>query len=185
MAKPEQKNYRTQKTLTPIFFPKTQDITAEACGISKRSIQRICSEARKSGDVPEAGHSFTSPRKSYKRAKLVTELDDFDCDAVRRTIYEFYDKGEYPTSRSIFNSIKSKTNYSGSVRSILRILKSLKFSYKKCSDGRIFLMERNDIVSLRCKFPRQICTMRKNRDPRPIVYLDETWVNQYHSGSVA
>jgi len=27
--------------------------------------------------------------------------------------------------------------------------------------------------------------MRKNKDPRPIVYLDETWVNQNHSQSIA
>jgi transposase len=42
-------------------------------------------------------------------------------------------------------------------------------------------MERNDIVALRCKFLRTMCTLRKNNDPRPVVYLDETWVNQYHS----
>ena len=167
------------------FFKKTQEITAEACGISKRSIQRICSEVRKSDELPEAGPSFTSPRKSYKRAKNVTELDDFDSDVVRRAIYEFYDKGEYPTSQLIFNSIKSKLNYSGSLRSVITILKNLKFSYKKCTNGRKFLMERNDIVSLRCKFLRQICTIRNNKDPRPIVYLDETWVNQNHSRSVA
>ncbi|XP_060881585.1 uncharacterized protein LOC132953053 [Metopolophium dirhodum] len=46
-------------------------------------------------------------------------------------------------------------------------------------------MERNDIVSLRCKFLREICTLRKNNDLRQIVYLDETWVNQNHSLSVA
>ncbi|XP_025203228.1 uncharacterized protein LOC112600257 [Melanaphis sacchari] len=36
-----------------------------------------------------------------------------------------------------------------------------------------------------CKFLREICTMRKNKDFCPIVYLDETWVNQNHSRSVA
>lgn len=64
-----------------------------------------------------------------------------------------------------------------------RLLIKLKFSYKKSNDGRKFLMERNDIVALRCKFLRTMCTLRKNNDPRPVVYLDETWVNQNHSRS--
>lgn len=167
------------------IFKKTQDVTADACGISKRSIQRICSEVKKTDELPEEGPSFSSPRKCYKRPKLVSELDDFDSEVVRRTVYEFYDRGEYPTSQLIFNAVKSKINYSGKITSIQRLLKNLKFSYKKCSDGRKFLMERNDIVALRCKFLREICTMRKNKDSRPIVYLDETWVNQNHSRSVA
>ncbi|KAF0731469.1 DDE 3 domain-containing protein [Aphis craccivora] len=141
------------------IFKKTQDVTADACGISKRSIQRICSEVKKTDALPEEGPSFSSPRKCYKRPKLVSELDDFDSEMVRRTVHEFYDRCE--------------------------LLKNLKFSYEKCSDGRKFLMERNDIVALRCKFLREICTMRKNKDSRPIVYLDEIWVNQNHSRSVA
>jgi len=62
-----------------------------------------------------------------------------------------------------------------------RLLKELKCSYKKCNDERKFRMERNDIVALRCKFLRTICTLRKNNDRSPVVYLDETWVNQNHS----
>lgn len=179
------KKLSESKELDADFFQKTQDITAEACGISKRSIQRICSEVKKIDELPETGPSFSSPRKSYKRAKYVSELDDFDSDVVRRTVHEFYDRGEYPTSQLILNAIKSKINYSGSLSSIKRLLRNLKFSYKKCSDGRKFLMERNDIVALRCKFLRQMCTMRQNKDSRPIVYLDETWVNQNHSRSIA
>uniref|UniRef100_A0A2S2PM81 Tc1-like transposase DDE domain-containing protein n=1 Tax=Schizaphis graminum TaxID=13262 RepID=A0A2S2PM81_SCHGA len=45
----------------------------------------------------------------------------------------------------------------------------------------MFLMERNDIVAHRCKFLRQICTLQENKDDRPVVYLDETWINQNHS----
>lgn len=39
-----------------------------------------------------------SPRKLYKRQKKCSEMDDFDADAVRRTVHSFYDKGEYPTA---------------------------------------------------------------------------------------
>lgn len=44
-------------------------------------------------------------------------------------------------------------------------------------------MEQNDIVALRNSFLRKICTLRANGDPRPVVYLDETWVNEKHSRS--
>lgn len=41
-------------------------------------------------------------------------------------------------------------------------------------------MERNDIVAMRVRFLRQMVNLRKNNDVRPVVYLDETWVNQNH-----
>ncbi|XP_050063318.1 uncharacterized protein LOC126552652 [Aphis gossypii] len=112
------------------------------------------------------------------------ELDDFDKDIVRRFIYDFYDRGEYPTAFSILNTYREKNNYTGSVRSMRRVLKNLNFSFKKCNDGRKFLMERLDIVALRCTFLRKTCTLRKNNDRRPVVYVDETWVNQNHSRSI-
>ena len=42
-------------------------------------------------------------------------------------------------------------------------------------------MERNDIVAMRVKFLRTIVNLRQNNDTRPVVYLDETWVNQNHT----
>jgi len=61
------------------------------------------------------------------------------------------------------------------------LLKNLDFKYKKCNDGRKFLMERNDIVASRVKFLRKMNAFRRNNDSRPVVYLDETWVNQNHT----
>lgn len=177
------KQLSEKSDLTADFFKSAQVITAQACGISHRTVKRICAEARKSDDpeTPDASPTFISPRKGYKRAKTVSELDDFDSDIVRRTVYEFYDRGEYPTAQLILNAVRKKTNYTGCVRSMQRLLKNLKFSYKKCNDGRLFLMERNDIVALRCKFLRQMSMLREKKDDRPVVYLDETWVNQNHS----
>lgn len=45
------------------------------------------------------------------------------------------------------------------------------------------LMERNDIVVLRCKFLRKICTLWQNKNIWPVIYLDETWINQNYSRS--
>ncbi|KAE9526271.1 hypothetical protein AGLY_013902 [Aphis glycines] len=110
------------------------------------------------------------PKDGFSSYKGDFKLDDFDSDVVRRTVHEFYDRSEYPTSELILNAVKSKINYSGSLSTIQRLLRNLKFSCKKCSDGRKFLMERNDIVALRYT--------------RSIVYLEETWVNQNHSRSI-
>jgi len=66
-----------------------------------------------------------------------------------------------------------------------RILKSLKFKYKKSNDGKRFLLEKNDIVAMRVRFLRQMVNhtfnLRQNNDDRPVVYLDETRVNQNHT----
>lgn len=134
-----------------------------------------------SNEVPVQDPSFKSPRKTYKRAKLLTELDDFDSDIVRRTVHEFYDRGEYPTALTILTEVRKKCAWD--VWSMRSLLKNLKFSFKKCNDGRKFLMERNDIVALRCTFLRKICTLREQKDTRPVVYLDETWINQNHNRS--
>ncbi|KAE9522747.1 hypothetical protein AGLY_016856 [Aphis glycines] len=150
------------------YFKQTQKITADACGVSYTTVRRVCTEGYFTGDVsdsPQTGQSFNSPRKTYKRRKYATELDDFDSDVIRRTVHEFYEKGEYPISKLILNSVQQKFDYKGSLASMKRL----------CNDGRRFLMERNDIVALRCKFLRTMCTLRKNNDSRPVIYLDETW----------
>lgn len=168
------------------YFRHTQQITVDACGVSLSTVKRITSEGVKSmvNPKPEDGPSnisFTSPRKQYKRAKYATGIDDFDSDIVRRTIHEFYDNREYPTTIKLLSKYQEKTEYKGSKTSMWQILKSLHFKYKKCNDGRKFLMERNDIVAMRVKFLRTMCNLRQNKDTRPVVYLDETWINQNHT----
>jgi len=144
-------------------------------------VKWITSEGAKS-TTTEPVASFTSPRKSYKRVKYATDFDDFDADIVRRTVHEFYNQGQFPTSQKVLTAYKEKVNnYKGSKISMWRIYKSLHFKYKKCNDGRRFLMERNDIVAMRVKFLRKMHDLRQNNDTRPVVYLDEMWVNQNHS----
>ncbi|KAL4123310.1 hypothetical protein QTP88_015508 [Uroleucon formosanum] len=173
-----------KKDLDSDFFKSAQKIAAQACGISYITVRRICTEAKKSSVDSDEEVQFQSPRKLYKRAKKCSELDDFDADVVRRIIHEFYQRNEYPTAFSILSEIKKKLpHYEGCVRSVRNLLKNLKFTFKKCNNGRKMLMERNDIVALRCKFLRTMCTLRQNEDTRPVVYLDETWVNQNHSRS--
>jgi len=175
------KDLSKQDEIIPSMFAQSLKVTAEACGLSERTVRRICKEGKDSLNSDQQVASFKSPRKTYKRAKPLTELDDFDADIVRRVVHEFYDRGEYPTALTTLTEVKKKCNWEGSVWSMRSLLKNLKFSFKKCNDGRKFLMERNDIVALRCTFLRKMCTLREQNDTRPVVYLDETWINQNHS----
>jgi len=57
-------------------------------------------------ETPGADLTFVSTRKGYKRAKTVSGMDDFDSNVMRRTVNEFYDRGEYPTAQLMFNVVK-------------------------------------------------------------------------------
>jgi len=61
------------------FFLQSQQKTSEACGIHIKSVKRITAEVSKALLNTESGEpSFTSPRKTFKRLKYATGIDDFD-----------------------------------------------------------------------------------------------------------
>lgn len=72
-----------------IFFRKTLEVTAEACGVSVASVKRICSEGKKLAEDDGPSASFKSPIKTYIQLKYATDLDDFDNEVLRRTIHSF------------------------------------------------------------------------------------------------
>ncbi|GBN54825.1 hypothetical protein AVEN_133114-1 [Araneus ventricosus] len=124
---------------------------------------------------------FESPKKKNPRTKPIANLDDFDKSVVRQTVQEFYDRGEYTTVAKIRVCLIEKIKLSGCAKSLCVILKKLGFSYKNCNDGRKFLMKRNDIIVSRMRFSRKMHNVRNDSLSRPVIYLDETWVNANHS----
>jgi hypothetical protein len=68
-------------------------------------------------------------------------MNDFDNVVLCRTVYEFYDKGEYPTASKLRKIMEEKIGFSGSQSSMLRLLRKMGFRYRRCNDGRKFLME--------------------------------------------
>jgi ribosomal protein L34 len=155
---------------------KTQEITARACGVHRSTVQKVCNEAFNSSSGNQV---FASPRKLYNR-KHVTDMNDFGKEVLCRTAYEFYDKGEYPTASKLRKIMEEKIWFSRSQSSILRLLRKMGFRYRRCNDGRKFLMERRDTVT-RMEFLRTMHNIRSSGDTQPIFYLDEMWVNQNHS----
>jgi len=75
------------------FFRQIREMTTEICGVSLVCVKRVFAEGKKlsvSENRQDAELSlFKSPRKSYKRAKPMTNLDDFDNEVVRRTVHSF------------------------------------------------------------------------------------------------
>lgn len=169
-------NFFVKHRLAPekLDFTKTQNVTAEACGVSLSTVQKVAQENRNNKG------QFLSPRKSISSKRPKTDLDDFNKDVVRRIIYDFYDEGQFPTAQKILGKLRKKINYQGSVRSVTRIIHNNGFSFKKCKGGRKFLMERGDIVVKRLEFLRKMNTIREQTPQRPIFYLDETWIHQNH-----
>lgn len=91
------------------FFKQTQTKTAEACGVSEKTVKRITAEGNKSSSASQADcPMFTSPRKTYKRAKIASEVDGFDADIVKRIVHEIYDRREYYIKNSCRISKKNR-----------------------------------------------------------------------------
>jgi hypothetical protein len=100
--------------------------------------------------------------KELFRAKPVIELKDFSKDIFTRNLIQFYDMGVYPRRKNFGHMLSEKLNYSGSIRSAGRIFKSLGFKYRKCNDGRNFLLERKDIAAAPNVFLRKMHSLRQN-----------------------
>lgn len=168
---------RSESNLKKIDFNKTQLVTSEACGVSLAMVQSVSKEYKNNFG------QFCSSRKSIYSTKPMSFMDDFNQDIVRRTIFEFYDEGEFPTARSVHEQLKEKINYKGSVRSVNRLFHNLGFRFKKCYNGRNFLMEKGDIVVERLEFFRKMNGIREKTPNKPIFYLDKTWINQNYTRS--
>lgn len=130
---------------------------ADACQVSERTIARIRKES-------EAGESncFTTPGKSHKNPKPVTNIDSFTADAIRRHIYAYYAEKRVPTIRQLLISLNSAQLYEGGKSSLHKILKALGFAYMKLNN-RVVLLEKPDIVLKRVMFLRAIRTVDWNK----------------------
>ena len=61
-------------------------------------------------------------------------MDDFDCDAIRCTVHEFYAKKEDPTLVKLLQILKEKELFTGGCISLWKLLRKIGFRYKKVND---------------------------------------------------
>lgn len=143
--------------------------TADATGVSDRTVRRIKKEF-------EMQESFSTPGKKRKRESIITNIDDFDKSAIRNIIYNMYRNEEFPTVSTILKRAKNDFQFPGKRTSLLKIIKNLGFKWKSHS-GRKFLLEKSHIIAKRRQYMKTIKANNQLQNPRPIVYLDETWIH--------
>ncbi len=149
-----------------------EEATAEATAVSISSLQRFKKELKD-------GRLSSPPSKRMRTGKVMDSLDPFDEACLSRIITSFYERGEIPTLQEILEKAKeAPVNFNGAQTSLYKILRKLGYQYSKVRSGRKILMERQDIVAARCKYLKEIRNNRTLENPRYVVYLDETLINQ-------
>lgn len=161
----------TKSVLIPL--PQALKRASQATGVSEATIKKIRNEVSALG----SSTVLKSPGKHRKRpSERNCEIDDFDKCVIRQTIQDFYIRErKVPSLRKLLPVLKEKIGFSWKKDTLCKVLHSMNFRWKKCVNKRKFLMERPDIVFWRHRYLRQ---MRRHREAgRPIVYIDETWVD--------
>uniref|UniRef100_A0A2S2R642 Tc1-like transposase DDE domain-containing protein n=1 Tax=Sipha flava TaxID=143950 RepID=A0A2S2R642_9HEMI len=137
-------------------------------GIGQRTVQNTLAEYRKDGVV-------TSPNKKKVRPTIIEKVDEFDKNAIRQKIHNFWRNRQIPTVAKMLVAINEDDSLPSLSRtSFQRILKDLEFEYVK-KNRNSALLEREDLVTWRRSYLDKIRHYRAQN--RPIYYLDETWVN--------
>ena len=112
-----------------------------------------------------------------------TNIDSFTGEAIKRAVYSLYKTDFVPSVNDIRKFLQENDIFRGSKWSLQQTLKKLNFKYVKNNFNRLFLMEKSHIINSRFHFLRRINELRNLG--RPIIYLDETWVNvNYTKGKV-
>ena len=99
-------------------YPKFGKKTADATGYCKGTVERVVGEKRNLD-----GKAFTSPAKRYKKSRIQIVIDDFDCDAIRRSVHDVYAKKEYPTIEKLLHILKEKELFAGGRTTLWKLLK--------------------------------------------------------------
>jgi len=141
---------------------------SKSSGIGQRTIQTTLSEYKNQGTV-------SSPSKERIRPTIVQKIDEFDKNAIRQKIHNFWRNREVPTIKKMLVAINEDETLPNMKRtSFQAVLKDLQFEYLK-KNRNSALLEREDLITWRRSFLTKIKYYRAQN--RPIYYLDETWVN--------
>ena len=111
------------------WSPRLTKRTVEATRYSRKTVQRVV--AAKS--VLE-GDKFESSCKRYKVSRKQIVVDDFDTEALRRSVHEFYRDKKYPTLGLLLEVTKKKGIFTGSRTTLWKVLRAIGFKHKQVKD---------------------------------------------------
>lgn len=145
---------------------------AYTTGTSDSSVYRVIREYKTT-------HELHSPKKTKRRETIIDKIDDFDRNAIRKKVHEFYFRNELPTIDKVLKVVNEDDDLPNFSRSSLyRLLKHLNFKYVKRGRDST-LIDRDDIIIWRRQFLETINKMRQ--EGRKIYFTDETWLNAGHT----
>lgn len=143
-------------------------------GCSVSTITRIRAEDRKR--MGEGSSHLASPGKKRSRPTVTEKVSSFDFGVIRRTIEKFYIQDKIvPTTKKLLLRLREEINFTYSRETLRKLLKANGFYWRKCQNKRKLLMEKPNILHLRFKYLRSIKQYREQN--RPIIFIDETWVD--------
>ncbi|XP_038207526.1 uncharacterized protein LOC119829196 [Zerene cesonia] len=112
------------------------------------------------------------------------DKEAFDQSVIRRCVHNFHlTNKELPTIEKLREKLKQDINFTGSERSLRRVLKQLGFRWKKSENNRKLLIEKSNIRFLRIEFLQKIKKFRE--EGRPIIYTDESYVDSSRASTKA
>ncbi|GBP21074.1 hypothetical protein EVAR_11105_1 [Eumeta japonica] len=106
---------------------QVQQRTADATGVSVRTVRNILLEAKQCDSAP----IFRTPGKKRSRNFPVTGINDFEQKAIRRAIQHFHLSNELPTLEKLRLKLKEDINFTGSRDSLRRIINRLGIKWRK------------------------------------------------------
>ena len=127
--------------------PRLTHKTAEATGYGERTVRRIVAE------MSLEGATFASPAKQYKADRKKIVVDDFDTEAIRRTVHDFDREKEYPKLDSLLVAVKEKGVFSGGRVTLWKLLRKIGFRHKKINNKR-YIYEQPRIIVHRKRYLR-------------------------------
>lgn len=163
----ESKNKRLRINLN-----KSTERASNYCNVSVSTIKRIRKE-KKSNE----SSSLSTPGKTRKRPEYRNAVvDDFDRRVIKEVIEDFYLKQKIvPTCKKMIPVLQTRIDFQWKACTLRKILKEMGFRWKTCTSKRKILIERQDIVNLRCKYLQKMKKIRE--DGKNVLYLDETWAD--------
>ena len=126
--------------------PKLTHKTAEVTGYGEHTVRRIVAEKS-----ALSGAAFFSPAKQYKIDRKKIVMDDFDTEALRSAVHEFYSENKYSTMDSLLSAVKEKGIFRGERTTLWRVMHILGLSIRRSMTSDIYGRRQK-------KFPHSIRT---------------------------
>ncbi|CAI6374522.1 unnamed protein product [Macrosiphum euphorbiae] len=161
--------YKSKLEANPeISLRQVRTLLSKELGIGITTISNTITEYRNSKTV-------SSPNRKKIFKNVTDKVDDFDKEAIRRKVHQFWVNRELPNLKKILNVVTNDdTLPKFSNTTLWRLLKSMGFRFTKRGRNSA-LIENNEIRAWRRRYIRDIRQYRE--EGRPIYYIDETWVN--------